>query len=149
MENASEIPVFESGLVKYTALELVKILLDENQNKNYVCKKQPLRITQSKVFLIDTSNLDDPDDLKADDLGSWRNDGQHSQWVKVTKKGCSVKKVELCSGKPQGDPKGYCLHRHYFVHHSTSQFKRKIIYLTGMFESVIIIIMVYFCRYQR
>ena len=78
MESASEIPVFESGLVKYTALELVKILLDENQNKNYVCKKQPLRITQSKVFLIDTSNLDDPDDLKADDLGSWRNDGQHS-----------------------------------------------------------------------
>ena len=87
---------------------------------------------QSKVFLIDTSHLDHPDDLEADELGSWKNDGQHSRWVKNTKKGSSVKKVEFCGVKPHSDPQGYCPHRHYFIHHSNSQFKRKINYLTGM-----------------
>ena len=76
--------------------------------------------------------MDHPDDLKADDLGSWKNNGQHSRCVKETKKGSSVKKVEFCGGKPHSDPRGYCLHRHYFIHHSNSQFKRKINYLTGM-----------------
>ena len=56
------------------------------------------------MFLIDTSHLDHPDDLKADDLGSWKNDGQHSRWVKVTKKGSSVKKMEFFGGKPHSDP---------------------------------------------
>ena len=35
------------------------------------------------MFLVNTDNLDHPDDVKADDLGSWKNDGQHKRWVKV------------------------------------------------------------------
>lgn len=129
----NETPAFATGSVKYTAAELVQILLDKKRQSGLVCDQQPLRVTESKVFLIDTSKLDHHDDIKADDLGSWKNDGQHSRWVKVRRKGESVYKVEICSGKPKNNPNSYCLHRHYFVHHSNSNFKRKIIFLSGKF----------------
>lgn len=81
--------MFSYGAVKYNAGELVRILLDENHHN--VSKQQPLRVRESKSFLVDTDNLNDPDDIKADDLGSWRNDGQHSRWVKVKQVGSIVR----------------------------------------------------------
>ena len=124
-------PVFATGPMKFSAAELVRILLDKECQSGLVCYQQPLRVTTSKVFIVDTNKLDHHDDLKADDLGTWKNDGQHSRWLKVKRKGSSVCNVEFCSGKPKNDPRSYCLHRHYFVHHSNSQFKRKIVFLSG------------------
>ena len=40
-----------------------------------LCLEQPFGITFSSTFVIDTSILAYRDDLHADDLGSWRNDG--------------------------------------------------------------------------
>lgn len=127
-------PIFATGPIKFDATELVHILLDTQRHLGLVCNQQPLRINDSKVFVVNTDNLSHPDDLKSDDQGSWRNDGQHSRWVHVDRKGGHVRKVEFCSGRPRKDASVYCLHRHYFVHHSNSQFKRKIIYLTGKIQ---------------
>ena len=127
----SKAVVFSSGAIKYNASDLVRILLDEKHRDGRVSRHQPLRVRQSKSFLVDTNNLDDPDDIKADDLGSWRNDGQHSRWVKVNQVNEHVRSVKFCSGKPQNDPSTFCLHRNYYIHHSSNQFKRKIAYLTG------------------
>ena len=82
--------MFAAGNVKFAGPELVKILLDNNRQNNCVSQKQPLRTTDSKVFLVDTNKLTHHDDIKADDLGSWRNDGQHSRWVKVKETGSYV-----------------------------------------------------------
>ena len=106
--------------MKYSADELVRILLDKQRHNGLVSQQQPLRIQESKVFLVDTSELGDPEDIKADDLGSWKNDGQHSRWAKVKQVNGSVRLVEFCSGKPRNDPSSYCLHRHYYVHHSNN-----------------------------
>ena len=132
--GSSTTPVFASGIVKYSADELVRILLDKQRHNGFVSQQQPLRIQESKVFLVDTSELGVPEDIKADDLGSWKNDGQHSRWAKVKQVNGSVRLVEFCSGKPRNDPSSYCLHRHYYVHHSNNQFKRKIVWLSGMTE---------------
>ncbi len=86
-----------------------------------------------------TDKLDDPDDIKADDLGSWKNYGQHSRWVKVKQlKDGSVSNVEFCSRKPKKDPSAYCLHHHYFVHYSDIHFKRKIVYLCVVYMHVLV-----------
>ena len=74
----NDIPVFATGSIKYSTAELVQILLDKKRHSGFVCHRQPFRVTESKVFLIDTDKLDHHDDIKADDLGSWKNDGQHS-----------------------------------------------------------------------
>ena len=117
--------------MKLNAEELIRILLEKKRHEGRVCDKQPLRIRETKAFVVDTDKLRSPDDLKADDLGSWKNDGQHSRWFKVGTEDGKVLRVEFCSGKPKNDSSAYCLHRHYFVHHSTQAFKRKIVYLTG------------------
>ena len=109
--------------MKFSAGEVVHILLDKQCHLGLVCEEQPLRVRESKVFIVDTNKLSHPDDLKADDLGSWKNDGQHSHWVKVKQMGGCVTKLEFCSGKPTNNPNAYRLHRHYFVHHSNSQFE--------------------------
>jgi len=101
-----------------------------------VCQQQPLRVKESKVFIVNTDKLCHPDDLKADDLGGWKNDGQHSRWIKVAKLQGQVSRVELCSGKPKHDPTSYCLHRSYFIHRTNSLFKRKFFYLSGMLTSM-------------
>ena len=117
--------------MKYNAGELVRILLDNSHNKGLISKHQPLRIRETKAFLVDTNALKDPDDIKADDLGSWRNDGQHSRWMKVKRDESRIRSVEFCSGKAKNDPTTYCLHRNYYLHHSNNHFKRKISYLSG------------------
>ena len=69
------------------------------------------------MFIVDTDKLCHPDDLKVDDLGGWKNEGQHSQWVKVNRSQGEVSGVEFCSGKPKHDSTtSYCLHHNYFVH---------------------------------
>ena len=132
-EENSDIPIFANGVVKYTAEKIVSILLNKRDHEGLISQRQPLHVRESKVFIVDTDNLDDPDDVKADDLGSWRNDGQHKRWVKVKWCQDQVSSIELCSGKPNHDSSSYCLHRSYYVHHSNRHFKRKIYYLSGMY----------------
>ena len=62
---------------------LIRILLEKKRHEGRICKKQPLRVRDSKVFVVNTDELSNPDDLKADDLGSWKNDGLHAWWCKV------------------------------------------------------------------
>ena len=62
------IPVFVSDVKKYSAEELVRTLLDKTVHEGYICDQQPLRVKGSKVFIIDTDNLNHPDDIKADEL---------------------------------------------------------------------------------
>ena len=130
-----DIPVFANGIVKYTAEEMVTILLNKRHHEGVISQRQPLYVKESKVFLVNTDNLDHPDDVKADDLGSWKNDGQHKRWVKVKWHLDKLSSVEFCSGKPKHDPSAYCLHRSYYVHHSSHHFKRKISYLSGMYTT--------------
>ena len=84
------------GIKKYSAEEIVCILLDKTLHQGYVCKQQPLGVKESKVFIVDTNKLNHPDDIKADKLGSGKNDGQHPRWVKV-KQQCSMEKSLVLS----------------------------------------------------
>ena len=76
----SDIPIFATGIVKYTTEEIVSILLNKKHNKiGVISQRQPVNVRESKVYVVNTDGLDHPDDVKADDLGSWRNDGQHKK----------------------------------------------------------------------
>ena len=132
--------MFASGIEKYSAKELVQILLEKRLHQGYVSQQQPLRVKESKVFIVDTDNLSHPDDIKADELGGWKNDGQHSRWLKVELHQNEVTSIKFCGGKPSSDSHIYCLHRAYFVHRSNCHFKRKIAYLSGNISCTYIIV---------
>ena len=87
--------MFASGFRKYSAEDVVNILLDKTKHQGYICQQQPLGVKESKVFIVDTSKMRNPDDLKADELGGWKNDGQHPRWVKVKQRNGNVSNIEF------------------------------------------------------
>ena len=48
----------------------------------YVCKK-PVDVKDAAVFLVDTTKLRHPDDLKVDDMGSWVHKGIPSCYYSI------------------------------------------------------------------
>jgi hypothetical protein len=48
-----------------------------------VCSKVPSSINEGISFIVDLESLDDPDDVLADDMGVWKNNGVESTRVRV------------------------------------------------------------------
>ena len=79
----------------------------------------------SATFVLDTSSFDHPDDFKADDNGSFRNIGTKYEFVELDDEG-NVTRIEKPESLCQGQFK---LSRTYWVHSSTTVFKRRVITL--------------------
>ena len=70
-----QLPVYSAQLSSgYSLPELVDILMSDNLDSNKVCKVQPLGVNINCAFIVDLDHVD-PEDLKADDNGSWKNNG--------------------------------------------------------------------------
>jgi ABC-type cobalt transport system substrate-binding protein len=90
-----------------------------------VCTKVPLACRKSATFVLDTSSFDHPDDFKADDNGSFRNNGTKYEFVELDDEG-NVTRIEKPESLCQGQFK---LSRTYWVHSSTTVFKRRVMTL--------------------
>ena len=90
--------------------------------------------------MIDSSKLRSPEDIRADDLGVWVNNGVRCCFV--TCKSSSNKVISNIKVISKGDPlpsQYYQLVRSYFYHKQSKDFKRTIFQLYGRFTSSIII----------
>lgn len=65
------IPIFENSNTHYSAKRIVEVLLDETLPNRKIATSQPVCIEDNLVFVVDLSKLDNPDDIRCDDLGSW------------------------------------------------------------------------------
>ena len=97
-----------------------------------VCTARPLAPQENCSFLIDTSRLDDKDDWKSDDHGSWRNCGSSGRVVMLTDT-----KVESSSMLPRSKkrrpslgPNQFIFQTTYFRHMKYPDFKRSSIVAT-------------------
>ena len=73
-DNDPELPLFSTVDSGYSASVLARILMNTNIDTKRVCHIQPLGVTKNASFIVD---IDDVlfSDLRADDLGTWRNNG--------------------------------------------------------------------------
>jgi len=62
---------------------------------NKTCHVQPLGVMQNAVFIIDLDSVEF-DDIKADDLGSWRATGNKKQCFKIMPSGA----IKYLQAKP-------------------------------------------------
>ena len=69
----------------YTAAELVNILMSTSIPKEKVCKLQPLGVNCNCTFIVDLDSVC-TEDMKADDLGSWRSTGTRRLYFRVNKR---------------------------------------------------------------
>ena len=66
-----DISVYERTSKTYSAKEVTDILLDVNLSTIRIATKQPVSVQENLVFIVDLSHLEKPEDVRADDLGSW------------------------------------------------------------------------------
>ena len=80
-----ELPVFSQTCVGYSLSDIVDILMRESIPEDKVCKVQPLGVSRNCSFIIDLDSVS-IEDLKADDLGSWKSNGTRRSYFKLNRK---------------------------------------------------------------
>ena len=69
-----ELPVYSQTPTGYSLSDLVDILMCEAIPEEKICKVQPLGVNRNCTFIIDFDAVSS-EDIKADDLGSWKSNG--------------------------------------------------------------------------
>ena len=80
-DDDSAQPIYEHPPDKYSAEEIIKILLDPPKDK--ICYVKPTLVTKSAAYIVDTSSLHNLEDIKKDSYGIWKYSGSHPQTFKV------------------------------------------------------------------
>ena len=119
-----ELPIYSNAPSGYSLSQLVTILMNPAMPEDKVCKLQPLGVSQNCTFIIDL-DLINPDDLKADDLGSWKGTGTRRNYFTVDK----TNKAEFRPSVPSGP--SFVVIRRYFVHRTYFKFHRCIVEIKG------------------
>ena len=74
------------------------------------------------MFVVDLSQLDKPEDIRADDLGSWVCNGKRCNVCEVE----DGHMMEVFSGPSIKRENTYCLVRRYYKHATSGDFRRTI-----------------------
>lgn len=121
-------PIYEQPPHKYTAEQIIKILIDPDEHK--ICRVKPSSVTKSATYVVDVRNLQNAEDIKKDEFGIWKYSGSHLQMFKVYNEEDGSKSVEKCCEGASGSNVVY-LRRLHCTHPSNSDFKRLICFLSG------------------
>ena len=81
------------------------------------------------AFVIDLSKLEKPEDVRADDLGTWTCNG--NRWVQCVVYDGIVS--EILPGPKSGSCCTYCLVKCYHKHATAGNFKRTIAEIYGIY----------------
>lgn len=127
--TCSGFPVFENPPLKYSAEQILHILLDPDFDQQRICRQKPFGITRSGTFVVDLSSLDSEEDIKEDEFGIWNYSGSHPKAYRIHK--CNdILSFENVSINAKG-PNVMFLRRLHCTHPSNAGFKRLICFLSG------------------
>jgi hypothetical protein len=126
-------PVFSRSTKAYTAEQLVHILLGEYSEES-LCISQPVNISHNMTFLVQMSHLKHPDDIKCDDMGSWKHSGSPKHCYCVTKSTEGITSIQPLKTKPS-DPTDdvYELKRVYYQNSSDETIRKLVAKLEGLY----------------
>lgn len=104
-------PVFDWQPKNKRPADILKILL-KPMSDTTTCKVPPHNISHNVCFLIDTSSLESPNDWKCDDMGAWKNNKVHREYLSLLSDGDVV--------TVNKDEATYTLKRVYYVNKSST-----------------------------
>jgi len=86
------LPIYERHAKGYSGEEIAVILCDPTLDKDIICSTHLVLVENNVSFVVDTSKLKNPNDIRADDLGTWKCTGSRvlTFAIKCSKKGCHV-----------------------------------------------------------
>ena len=98
-----------------------------NCSPDCLCFSRPVNIAHNVSFLVDTSNLKRQDDIKCDDMRSWKHDGTPKRLVRVSSDDEGKLSIKAIKENPEHDTNVYLVTRTYYENRSSNDV-RKIIY---------------------
>lgn len=113
-----ELPVYSQTSTGYSISELVEILISKSTSEDKVCRIQPLGVNCNCTFIIDLDSIS-CEDLKADDVGSWKSNGTHRSYFKMNERN----RPEFQKVAPTQAAGYFHTVRRYFVHHTYSKLR--------------------------
>ena len=86
------LPVYGHPPKGYSGEEIVKILLNPTFQDELLCSTHPVSVQNNASFVVDLSKLKDPNDVRADDLETWKCTGSRllQFTVKITDTDCCI-----------------------------------------------------------
>ena len=117
----------------FSSKEAVETLLVPVQEGN-VCKATPRAIQHNVIFLLDKTHLKHEDDIKSDDMGTWRNNGVRMQKFAMDPEG-EVYQLDD-DEMPPAEWMIYNLKRLYFKNKSSPDLKKYFFLLQGMYNKI-------------
>ena len=122
-----QLPIYSSLCSGFPVHKLIDVILNPDIGPDKTCSVQPLGVMQNAAFLIDIDTVEF-DDIKADDLGSWKATGNKKCYFRVLSGA-----VKYLTTKPVGSmTTDYLLPtRRYFVHLTYDRFHRLIADIQG------------------
>ena len=83
--TCSGFPVFKNPPPKYSAEQILHILLDPDFDHQRIFCQKSFGITRSGAFVVDLSSLDSEEDIKKDEFGIWNYSGCHPKAYRIHK----------------------------------------------------------------
>ena len=78
------LPALPWKMQPYQWDEIVKILL-RSYEEEYLCKSQPIDVSNNVTFLISNSSFKNVKDIVCDDMGAWKHNGSPLKYFVVDK----------------------------------------------------------------
>ena len=122
------LPIFERSTARLYARPIVEQLLDRNLNMAKVATVRPVSVQENLTFVVDTGKLDSPEDIRADDLGTWLCNGKHLCYCTLSPTG---RVDEILTRKPSKSPATYGLVRRYYTHGTAPDLRKTVAELIG------------------
>ena len=120
------IPIYERTTDHYTAKGIIE--LDKSLPHSTIVTSQPTSVQDNLVFIVDISKLDKPEDIRADDLGSWTCNGKRR--LQCTIDNCG-RVVDVFSQHKPCKQHLYTLVKRYYKHATAGNYKRTIAEIYG------------------
>lgn len=124
------VPIYEYPPDKYSAHQMMRMLLNPNIDPKRIAKQRPLETTTSATFIIDVRNLKHRDDIKKDMYGKWKHHGSHTDVFKCRFDDLSKVCVEKVAEGASGD-NVFFLRRLHSIHPSNKHFRRIVALISG------------------
>lgn len=132
LEPESDAPVYEVPPEKYSAEDIVRILLNPNIDHAKICKKRPCTVCTSASYVVDLDTLQHPDDVKKDNFGVWKHSGSHDLKFesRINSSGDLEIGRSLLSSADGWEQ--FSLRRLHSKHPTNPNFRRILSFITGM-----------------
>ena len=132
--NDPSMPIFEripsSRKRLYSIEDIVRLLLHPPlRMSRFISTCVPTSICENISFIVDVDHLEDQDVL-ADDMGVWKNNGVDTSYVHATLSKRKVTHVEKC-GPPSSSSDTYKVKRVYRTHATDGNLKKLTTYIHG------------------